>query len=216
MVTTPDSATTTRKRPYDSPIRRQQMAETRERILAAASEVVHGFPSWHWDELTFRAVAERAGVSERTVYRHFPSERELNDALLDHLADEAGVSYEGLDLDDIAPVTARVLASLSSFEVSALADRPPQFASVDQQRRDALLDAVVASTSGWSDAERRKAAAVLDVLWGIPSFERIAVMWELDADDAIDAITWAIGLVVEALRAGTGPGAAKRGYKRLR
>jgi AcrR family transcriptional regulator len=211
----PKEATATRKRPYDSPVRRRQMAETRERILTAASELVHGFPSWDWDELTFRAVAERAGVSERTVYRHFPSERELNDALLEHLADEAGVSYEGLDLDDIAPVAARVLASLSSFEVSALTDRPPQFASVDRQRRDAVLDAVAASRNDWSDAERRKAAAVLDVLWGIPSFERIAVMWELDGDDAMDAITWAIGLVVEAVRAGEGPGSAKN-YKRLR
>jgi AcrR family transcriptional regulator len=211
----PEEATATRKRPYDSPVRRRQMAETRERILAAASELVHGFPSWDWDELTFRAVAERAGVSERTVYRHFPSERELNDALLEHLADEAGVSYEGLDLDDIAPVAARVLASLSSFEVSALTDRPPQFASVDRQRRDAVLDAVAASRNDWSDAERRKAAAVLDVLWGIPAFERIAVLWGLDADDAVDAITWAVGLVVEAVRAGEGPGSAKN-YKRLR
>jgi AcrR family transcriptional regulator len=212
----PEEATATRKRAYDSPVRRRQVAETRERILAAASELVHGFPSWDWDELTFRAVAERAGVSERTVYRHFPSERELNDALLEHLADEAGVSYAGLDLDDIAPVAARMLASLSSFEVSALADRPPQFASVDRQRRDAVLEAVAAATNDWPEAERRKAAAVLDVLWGIPSFERIAVMWGLDADAAMDAITWAIGLVVEAVRAGNRPETAKRSYKRLR
>jgi AcrR family transcriptional regulator len=194
------SHATTSKRPYHSPVRRQQAADTRQRILAAASELVHGFPSWDWNELTFRAVAERAGVSERTVYRHFPSERELTDALLDHLAEEAGVSYDGLDIDGIAPVTSRVLASLSSYDVSAVTAGPPQFASVDQQRRDAVLDAVTAATPQWTDAQRRKAAAVLDVLWGIPSFERVAMLWELDPDDAIDTVTWAIRLVVDAVR----------------
>src|SRR4029453_1942129 len=72
--------TTSERRKYDSPVRRQQAAETRERILAAGSELVHGFPRWDWRELTVRAVAQRAGVNERTVYRHFSSERELHEA----------------------------------------------------------------------------------------------------------------------------------------
>ena len=48
------------RRRYDSPVRRQQAAETRARILAAGSALVHGYPTWDWRELTFRAVAEKA------------------------------------------------------------------------------------------------------------------------------------------------------------
>ena len=70
------------RKPYDSPVRRQRMEATRERILAAGVELVRGFKTWDWSDLTFRAVAERAGVGERTVYRHFPTERALHAAIM--------------------------------------------------------------------------------------------------------------------------------------
>jgi AcrR family transcriptional regulator len=57
------------RRTYDSPVRRQRAAATRERILTSGAELLHGFPTWNWSELTVRAVAERAAVTERTVYR---------------------------------------------------------------------------------------------------------------------------------------------------
>ena len=79
-------------------LRRAQMAETRERILAAGSALVHEFKSWDWRPLTFRAVAERAGVGERTVYRHFATERELRDAVMTRCEQEAGVEL-GEDLE---------------------------------------------------------------------------------------------------------------------
>jgi AcrR family transcriptional regulator len=201
-ASTPDGTGDRGKRRYDSPVRREQVAETRDRILTAAAELVHGYPTWDWKELTFRAVAERAGVGERTVYRHFPSERELHDALLAHLAVQAGVSYEGMELDDLAPVAAKVFAALSLFAVSPLTEGPPLFPTVDRQRRDAVLGAVASTTVGWPDEERQKAAAVLDVLWSVASFERIVTKWALDSEDATQAIIWAIGLVIDALREG--------------
>ncbi|MDT5399444.1 MAG: hypothetical protein QOK33_2675, partial [Mycobacterium sp.] len=72
-------------------------------------------PAWDWDGLTFRALAERAEVSERTVYRHFPTERKLHDAVMERLEDEAGITYEDVDLANIADVTARMLAAMHRF-----------------------------------------------------------------------------------------------------
>ena len=86
------------KRPYNSPARRQRVAETRERIVAAGAALVREFTTWDWDGLTFRAVAELAGISERTVYRHFPTERHLHDAVMARLEDEAGITYEDVEL----------------------------------------------------------------------------------------------------------------------
>jgi AcrR family transcriptional regulator len=194
------------RRAYDSPVRRRQLAETRERILGAASALVHAFPTWDWRALTFRAVAERAGVSERTVYRHFATEQELRDAVMRRLEEEAGVSYEGLALDDLADVTALVFSSLSSFAVSPTLMDDPTFAAEDRLRRDALRAAVVEEATDWTDVEREMAAALLDVLWNLPSFERLVAHWGLAPDDATRAITWAIDLVVGAIRAGSAPG----------
>ena len=193
------------RRRYDSPVRRRQVAETRERILGAASALVREFAGWDWHGLTFRALAERAGVSERTVYRHFATERELRDAVMRHLEEEAGVSYEGLVLDELADVTALVFSARGSFAVSPAVVADPTFVAEDQLRRDSLRDAVAAVASDWSGIERDQVAGVLDVLWSVPSFERLVTHWGLGSEDATDAITWALDLVVAAIRAGTPP-----------
>jgi AcrR family transcriptional regulator len=198
----------TTRRAYDSPVRRRQVAETRERIVDAASALVHGFPTWDWRALTFRAVAGRAGVSERTVYRHFASERELRDAVMHRLEEEAGVSYEGLGLDDLGDVAALVFSSLSSFAAAPAVVDDPTFAAEDRLRRDALRDAVAAAPAAadWTDADRDMAAGLLDVLWNVPSFERLVVQWGLAAEDATRTLEWAIDLVTGAIRAGHRPG----------
>ncbi|MBL7523820.1 TetR/AcrR family transcriptional regulator, partial [Frankia sp. CNm7] len=198
-----DEASPDRRR-YDSPVRRGRAAETRERILAAGSALVHGFPTWDWKGLTFRAVADGAGVSERTVYRHFATERDLHDAVMRRLEEDAGLSYDQLRLDDLPALVGSVLASLSSFEVwrgETEDPPPPLFVTEDERRRAALLRAVTeAAPAHWSDEQRVKAAALVDVLWNLPTFERLIAGWKLDTDQASDAVTWAIGLLVEAVR----------------
>ncbi|MGI5452427.1 TetR/AcrR family transcriptional regulator [Streptomyces sp. CA-249302] len=196
------------RRRYDSPVRQERAARTRDRIVAAGSRLVHGFPVWDWKELTFRAVAAEAGVGERTVYRHFPTERELHNAVMRRLEEEAGLSYDGLGLDDLADVTTRSFATLSSFAVprwSAPDPEEPPLAAQDQRRRDALLDAIAPHTAEWSEARRQMAAAILDVLWNVPSYERLMTKWAFDGERSTRAITWAMDVLAEAIREGHGP-----------
>jgi AcrR family transcriptional regulator len=199
------------RRRYDSPVRRRQAAETRDRIVTAGSELVHEFDSWHWDALTFRAVAERAGVGERTVYRHFPTERHLHDAVMARLEEEAGVTYEGLDLSRLPEITARVFSSRRSFAAREVVETPadPLLVEVDQRRRDSLLQAVADATPAWSDTERRTTAALLDVVWSMPAYERLVGAWELDGDDATAAITWLMSLLTGAIDADAPPPAPR-------
>jgi AcrR family transcriptional regulator len=152
-------------------------------------------------ELTYRAVAERAGVGERTVYRHFPTERHLHDAVMQRLEAEAGVSYEDVDLKNLAEVTARVFASLQRFSVGQSTQEPSDatFVSVDERRRRALLRAVSAAAPGWSDSQRRVTAGLLDVLWNLPSYERLVGAWGIDGTDATRAVEWLMAKVVEAI-----------------
>jgi AcrR family transcriptional regulator len=191
------------RRRYETPVRAQKAAATRERIVQAGSELVHGFASWDWQELTFRAVAARAGVGERTVYRHFPTERHLHDAVMQRLEEEAGITYEDVSLDNLGAVTAKVFSSRGSFAVSdSVAGRDsPTFVAVDERRRAALLRAVAASTATWTDRDRTTVAALLDMLWNLPSYERLVGVWNLTPDDATRAVTWLIEHVVAAVDA---------------
>ena len=74
----------TPKRKYELKKRAEQVAETHLRITEAAIEL-HGTvgPS----RTTLSAVAERAGVERRTLYRHFPTERDLFAACSSHYFD---------------------------------------------------------------------------------------------------------------------------------
>jgi AcrR family transcriptional regulator len=191
------------RRRYDSPTRRQQAAETRERIVCAGAELARGFTTWEWDDLTFRAVAERAGVSERTVYRNFPSERHLHDAVMQRLEDDAGVSYDDVTLDNVAEVTARVFGSLHRFAIQDSVATPgdPTFAGADTRRQDALLRAVSTRAAQWDDTQLRAAAGLLDVLWSPTTFERLVRAWKLDDSTATSAVAWMIDKVVDVVTA---------------
>lgn len=181
------------------------------RILDAASALVHEFESWDWRPLTFRAVAERAGVGERTVYRHFATEETLHAAVMQRLAEESGVEYEGLTIDDVSTIGAKVFASMSTFAAPSSVDvQGGVLVQADEQRKAALVAAVEASTTGWSQKDRTSAAAALDVLWTAPSYQRLVTAWKLDADDAAGVIDWMIALVVGAVRAGHAPTPPRR------
>lgn len=196
-----------RRRTYDNRARQEKAAQTRGRIVAAGSELVHAFDSWNWRDLTFKAVAERAGVGERTVYRHFPTEKHLHDAVMHRLESEAGVSYDDVELTNIGDVTARVFAALQRFSVGKSVETPedPTFVGVDVRRRDALMRAVSQSAPDWSVAEQRAAAGLLDVLWNVPSYERLVGTWGIDGPEATRAIGWLMAKVVAAIEDGDPP-----------
>src|SRR5215469_10438719 len=143
------------RRRYDSALRRQRAAQTRDRVIAEGAALVRSLEAWDWRQLTFRAVAERAGVSESTVYRHFANERELHDAVMQRLQEQAGVTYEGVTLDEVADVASRVFAAMSGFAVSAWTQQvdDPTFTAIDQMRGQALRDAVAAAAPCWSPRE---------------------------------------------------------------
>jgi AcrR family transcriptional regulator len=189
------------KRRYDSTARRQKAAQTRDRIVVSGTELAHGFETWDWRELTFRAVAERAGVGERTVYRHFPTERHLHDAVMERLETQAGIHYEDVDLANLSDVTGRLFASLQRFTVrdSMRAPSDPTFAGVDKRRRNALLRSVSDATPDWSEQQQRAAAGLLDALWNLPTYERLAGVWGLTGPDATDTVTWLMAKVLAAI-----------------
>jgi AcrR family transcriptional regulator len=192
------------RRSYDSTLRRQRAAETRARIIAAGSELLHGSSVRDWHGLTIRAVAEKAGVNERTVYRHFVNEQGLRDAVMQQFEDEAGIDLRGMQLEDVADVTARIFAHVSSYPPDARQPLDPTLLHAKRRQHEALLAAVAARAGDWSPADRTAAAAVLDVLWSVASYERMVVDWQMDPAAATRGISWVIGLIRLAIAANPG------------
>ncbi len=193
------------RRRYDRTLRRQQAAETRERIVAAGSALLRGSPIRDWRALTVRAVAECAGVDQRTVYRHFANERGLRDAVMHRLEEEVGVDLAGLRLEDVAEVTARIFEHVSSYPLEPRRQLDLTLSEAGQRQRNALLSAVAARTARWPKGDRLVAAAMFDVLWSVASYERLVVDWQLERKQVIRGITWVIRLVEEAVRKGRRP-----------
>jgi AcrR family transcriptional regulator len=59
---------------YESPLREEQKEATRQRILDAAGKLLqdHGL-----QDFSYAVIASESGVTERTVYRHFPNKEAL-------------------------------------------------------------------------------------------------------------------------------------------
>lgn len=79
-----------KKRAYSSPVRAEQAARTRARILEAAADL---FAADGYARTTIRAIAEAAGVANDTVYAVFGSKPRVLTALIDQrMAPAAGVT----------------------------------------------------------------------------------------------------------------------------
>ena len=198
------------RRRYDSTLRRKKAADTRRAIVTAGTELLRGSNVRDWEALTIRAVATRAGVNERTVYRHFLNERGLRDAVMHQTEEEAGIDLEGMQLEDVADVAGRIFEHVSSFPIAPRPALDPTLADANRRQHAALAGAVEGHAGDWSAAQRGMAAGLLDVLWSVGAYERLVRDWRLTPDDAVQALVWGIGLVDSAVREGNRPSAGRR------
>jgi len=93
------------QRPYRSPLRDAQSAQTRERILLAAKAFLESEDA---DKLTLRQVAELAEVSAPTVYAHFPTMDDLLQAFFTWLQPRIGADTALPLLPELANTPRRV------------------------------------------------------------------------------------------------------------
>lgn len=198
-----------KRRRYNSPLRQQQSAETRESIVAAGADLVRRQSTWDWKNLNAGAVSERAGVSERTVRRYFSTDNHLRAAVLQRMVEESGLRLEELALDNYADTVGQAFRYLRSFAVEpAAVDTPLE--DFDRRRRESLVQAVADATPDWSEREREMAAAALDIFWQPSLYERLTMTWGIETERAVGIVGWLIGLIEEAIREDRFPQASGR------
>jgi len=193
------------------PLRERQADLTRTALFEGLSQLLaEGAP-----DITVQDVADRGGVSHRTVYRHFPSRDALFAAYADWL--ERRIEMEGglsipLNSDEIAQGVRREHEVLDAFGPAVIAMLKAGIAGRRGDahrtwRTQAIRDALAGETTA---LEPGMAAAVFWVIRCLAS----SVTWTfireeggIDGHRSGEAVAWAIETLLAALRRGEAPGA---------
>lgn len=206
-------------RAYSSPIRTAQVERTRERLLdTARALLVEG----GLDGLTLPKLAQAAGVSVPTVYRHFPTLDDLIRAFLEWIRPRIGQTEQRLMETPVPDLPALPLESFARFEAHARELLPlmesrafnrVRVASMQgRARRAAALFAEHAP--GWSARDLEAAAGAIYVLMAPQSWRWFRETWGIDTGDAARAASWAMRTLIEALGRHAGLGAPTRRRRR--
>ena len=183
--------------PYRSELRAEQAAATRQRIIEAA---VEGFAPWSTD-LPFDRVAERARVSERTVYRHFPTQKDLFDAVAAHVVARSGWNPDEVEADSLGATAARAFTYFGTLFPRV--DRAPEAPGMKalRNKRFEMIDRIVGPyTNGMDPVQARGIFAVFDGLVRVQFLRGMHEHWGLGGQDAGRAIEWAINALFDQLR----------------
>jgi AcrR family transcriptional regulator len=185
-------------RSYSSPLRDRQAAATRSVILEAlGAELADGSV----EDFSVARLARRAGVSERTVYRHFPTRETLLDGLSEWYNERVADFPDDVAADEIAPTIAQVFADFDAHESLArgvLAS--PGGREMRQHARAARLarlDAALAPVLTSADPERAAAArALIFALCSAQTWQSMRDEGGLDGATAGRAVARAIELIL--------------------
>lgn len=194
------------------PLRDAQKEVTRDRILDAAIELLN---VGDLDVLTNGEIAERAGIAERTVYRHFPTREDLLRDLWAHLQKRMGAGPAIAGAADLAALSLRLFArfdtmpgavTASAFSKTGLEMRM----AVNDERKASYLAAVREARPELDDAAQTRLAAVAMLISSAWGWSVMRNFWGLDAQQSGLAAAEAISSL---LGVGLPPGAASPDVK---
>lgn len=197
-------------------LRDQQRRVARERILDATAEEIVSVGLMN---LSIQGVADRAGVSHRTVYNHFENKDRLVDELADHMGEEM-MNRGGRDLpSDLealpesirinwklfgeAGVKAQALARVLAERVS---DGGGYSESDDSRNRtEALRNALCALRPDFTAEELQAVTALIRMHVSFHAWYRLTHEFGLDSDTAGRVSSWAFRVMRDALASGDDP-----------
>ena len=184
-------------------LREQQTRLTRELIFKALAEVVleegvHAF--------SVRRVAEKAGLSHRTVYRHFPTRQALLDALGAWSAEENA----RLGIEDPSTVGAlpdhvrRLFKYFDTFEPLVRASVILRVTTgLEPSSRTDRTGKVRRMMDGWlpnlPEDERRRAGLAIRTMMNTVTWHQMRSDYDISGEEAGEAMGFALQLLLKQL-----------------
>lgn len=182
------------------------MALTRSRILAAVGGLIEA-----GQEPTYAAIAERAEVQERTVYRHFPTREELQQAfwLWAH-EQHFSLPEAATDAESLCTQVSQTFAGFSAHEALARAmlhsaEGRALRLGANEQRRERYARVIKAELPQLGREQARRAAAAAQVLCSAMSWEYLRDYWGMDAREASATVHQALAALFSGLSTSVGP-----------
>ncbi len=200
-------------RRYSSPLRESQANRTRELILDALTELlaVHRV-----DEVSTKQIAERAGVSQPTVYRHFPDRVALVEGLADRV-DQMVIAYHG----STPPATVEEGAAWAEAAFKATDDHaiettaeavlnadPRRFSEASRRHTGEVNQAVARSLPELDERGQRHFAALMRTLVSVQTWLRMREEFGMDGTESGQVVSWALRALLKEVRNGNLPGSA--------
>lgn len=192
------------RRAYSSALRDEQAEETRSRILdGLVRTMARGVA-----ELTIPAVAEEAGVSVPTVYRHFGSKRELLDALGPYVLEKTRLMPDQPlgDLDDLQGLVRDVYRRHDEMDLTIRAAMASEIGGAIRrehmpERLEVARRAIVGTAPELDEQTVDRLAHIIVLLLSSAAMRAMKDYFELSGDAAADQISWAAATLVRGARA---------------
>jgi len=196
---------------YHSPLRSRQKEQTRDLILNAVDAILRRA---NVAEVTFAGVAREADVTERTIYRHFPTREDLLNAAwrralrafirgqtaqvetLDQILELTRAAYENFDANE-----GIVRAIISAPEGVEVRKRPAEI------RLDMLRKAYAKILAGVSEADAKAVLLATHALSSASVWSHLRDYCGVDGKEGGQIAAMAIELMVEAIKARSKPAA---------
>lgn len=185
-------------------VRQEHKEHTRLRILDAAVALIEEAGE---TPLTMAAVAERAGVTDRTVYRHFETRDALVRATWSRMQQRVasrGFPRTAQDMVE-SPVqlfprfdSARELVRASLYSPAGLDIRM----SSNAERQDAVLSAVRDAFPDADERWLRRRAAIAQLINSAYAWEVLRQYWDIEGEEAGKAAAEALAILLGKRAAG--------------
>lgn len=176
---------------------------TREKIVDALTDLMA-----EGEKLTHDAVAARANVSRRTVYRYFPDQAALRAAVWARLGPEAGIPatldslFGGMAdrFGNFDRKAATMTVAMASAEGRAIRN-------VVKPERVAAWRAMLAGrVAALAESDRTRAIAVIQLIGTGLAWREMRDQWDMEAEGMTVACRWAIEtLLADLERRGAKP-----------
>ncbi len=185
-------------RTYKSSLREEQAKATRDRILAAAVDLMQT-----GEDASMDAIAKAAGVERRTVFRHFETRETLLGAAFQWLNDQLGVVIDPNDPAAMVQAIREGFARMDRLEgavragLHSRAGREMRLATLPR-RRAAFAASLAPLTTGLPPEDATRIEALAHLLYSAAAWEVLKDYGGLTGAEAGQIAAWALERLMSA------------------
>jgi AcrR family transcriptional regulator len=182
-------------------LREKRARVTRDHLLGAAFELLVEHPD---RPFSHEAVAKAAGVGARTVYRYFPAQADLFEALWGQVRKRSGTVFPTSEAE-VVPQIGMLYRAFDENEklVRAVMESPAGArvrARGAEEGRTSFDQSLKEVLRGRSPVERRQVRAMFHGIHSGPYWQMLRDRGGLSGPEAIAAASWAAQALLDTLR----------------